>query len=470
MASSPAVGLANLDIDPTHQAHYSLQISDNIMSPSAAHDSLYSSVRVNHKPGHSKGRRTTKIRSSGTSATLSITDKEKGASKSYTYSGNQQTTKKYILVFNPSNSTASLQPVSSTYGFNLTKTPTESSAKKLKSQYPQIHDNLTTDSASSPEFDDVGHGSITDDESPDPGNPFDFRHYVHRAPTRHRSPSPSHLAPPSKPTTARDRSISAPQTPTIPMVPRSPSNRPVPTIRMDRKASTRDDGGKSGRAASGKKKTTTSASTEKAKGRAAGKKGSAKEPEKKKVLSQEFIEDSDSDAASAEDITPNIPPSSHSEDDADGEDDDTYLATTSTSAGNAGGGGGGLEIILGEDDIPVPQRKRARTLPHSNPGLPMSLRSAANSPSSQIATPPRQPVSLRGVQEEREDEDDANDAGGWGEESARDEDVVSIDLNATARSAGGMDDEDVDDFEAQLSKAFEVGDLEEVESEESEAE
>jgi hypothetical protein len=238
---------------------------------------------------------------------------------------------------------------------------------------------------------------------------------------------------------------------------------------MDRRASTRDDGGKSGRATGGKKKAATLTSTEKAKGRAAGKKANAREPEKKKVLSQEFIEDSDSDAASAKDIAPNVPPSSHSEDDADGEDDDAYLAATNTSAETASGGGG-LEIILGEDDIPAPQRKRARTLPHSNPGLPMSLRSAANSPSSQIATPPRQPVSLRGVQEEREDEDDANYVGRWGEGSARDEDVVSIDLNATGRSAGGMDDEDVDDFEAQLSKAFEVGDLEEVESEESEAE
>jgi len=100
MASSPASGVANVGIDPSRQARFSLQIADSLMN-SSSNDTSYSSIRINHRPTKSGGRRTTKMQTtSENSATMSIRDKEQGTTKSYTYEGTRHKVKKsYVLVF-----------------------------------------------------------------------------------------------------------------------------------------------------------------------------------------------------------------------------------------------------------------------------------------------------------------------------------------------------------------------------------
>jgi hypothetical protein len=378
MASPAAVSSSGV-VDPHRKAHYTVQLSDNLVD-GTTDDPAYSAVRFNHKPTQSGGSRTTKLRSSGgNAALLDIKDREDGETSIHHYEGTKSFPKKsYVLVFDPNTQTATLQPLTSSYSLNL-KSP-----KQLAEQYTQIHEQSdTSDNGEGSE----PLGSMSDDE-PDPNNPFDFRHFLDGAKPPRLSASPVQ-APAQIPKVAsladssasRERSVSNPEGKSSQ---RSTQQKPTPRIRVERKASTRGD-----------------------------EQLNALPKKSSKLLGQPKR---DSDTLKPRVPVTSIPrsqetPKSQEFDLLEDDDEDDFMGSS---------GAGGLEIDFG-DEPPPRSRARALTLPGSSRGGPISLRSAANSPSSQINTPRRR------IQDVDDFEIDMGSGGMGHEEDEEDADVSDED-------------------------------------------
>lgn len=227
-------------IDPHKKAQYSLRLSDLELTNRPA----YNTVRFNHKPNLSEGTRATRLRALGEEAyALDIADDEDGTRSDYHYEGRRKRQKtSFVLLFDPSTQSCVLQPLSASYNFNLSSTPWESSADKLKEQYPQAIDesgSSSADEALDPLFSDASDGE------PDENNPFDWRHQLRRSKIKPRSPSRS----PAVTATSAVPSIKSPPDERAPIKSKGKANKPqrpasnrapLPEIRMDRRASTRD--------------------------------------------------------------------------------------------------------------------------------------------------------------------------------------------------------------------------------------
>jgi len=107
----------------------------------------------------------------------------------YTYSGPRRDPKNsYVLIFDQTKQTCTLERLSSSFDLNLESTPVEDSAPKLQERYPHIPPLIEPTEDPSNLFDD--------DAEPDPDNPFDYRHFLKVALKEHppsvlsRSPSP----------------------------------------------------------------------------------------------------------------------------------------------------------------------------------------------------------------------------------------------------------------------------------------
>jgi hypothetical protein len=379
MASPAAVSNGGA-VDPLRKAHYTVQISDNLVDGNTD-DPAYSAVRFNHKPPQSGGSRTTKLRSSGgNAALLDIKDREDGETSIHHYEGTKSFPKKsYVLVFDPNTQTATLELLTSSYSMNL-KSP-----KQLAEQYPQIHEQSdTSDNGEGSE----PLGSMSDDE-PDPNNPFDFRHFLDGAKPPRLSASPvlvsaqiPKVASLAESGTSRERSVSNPEGKSSQ---RTTQQKPPPRIRVERKASTLVD-----------------------------EQLSALQKKSSKLIGQPKR---DSDTLKPRVPVTSIPrsqetPKSQEFDLLEDDDEDDFMGSS---------GAGGLEIDFG-DEPPPRSRARALTLPGSSRGGPISLRSAANSPSSQINTPRRR------MQDVDDFEIDMGGGGGMGhEEDEEDADVSDED-------------------------------------------
>jgi hypothetical protein len=374
--ASPAVLPSGGTVDPHRKAQYRVQISQDLLDERTDGQS-YSSVKLNHKPNHSGGSRTTKLRTSRENTTsLDIKDREDGETSIYHYEGTKSSPKKsYVLVFDSETQTATLQPLTASYSLNLKSTPWKSSPKQLAEQYPQIHEQ--SDASDYGEGSDP-FGSVSDDE-PDPDNPFDFRHFLDgaRPPRMSASPAPApvpKVASLSESSIARERSMSNPEG----KVPQRPTQqRQTPKIRMERKASARSDDH----------------------GGALGKKATKPITKPKREI----------EVPKSQTQPTSIPRSQEStksqEFDLLDDDEDDFMGPSGT---------GGLEIDFGDEGPPARIRARALTLPGSSREGPISLRSAANSPSSQIQTPRRRGqdvdeyvIDMGGMNHE-EDEEDAD--------------------------------------------------------------
>ncbi|KAF2427217.1 hypothetical protein EJ08DRAFT_651501 [Tothia fuscella] len=384
--ASPALGSPfNAPLDPTKQGRYTLHLGEGITKRSSS-TSTFSSVKFNHKPNLSSGTRSTKIApQDGSHATLKITDNEEGKTSIYKYSGHQRNSKKsYALIFDQNNQTCTLQPLSSEYNFNIQSTPWEASASKLAQQYKQLQPKPTSEDAAE-DFEDE-----SSDVEPDPDNPYDYRHYLKAS---SRSPSPG-----LRPTTAANTPNLAstrmrpavdakprkhPPTKTDPLraAPRKPTKtaqRPTPTVRLDRRASTRPgDSEKRG------------PKLPKGGGKSAAK-------------SDYYVHSSD------EEDEPMASQATIAEHSSEDEDEDV-----------AGAQGGGLEIDFG-DSPPAKRKTKALALSGAFSVGPISLHSAANSPRSQVVTPRQQ------TKKSRKDDDviDFGDSSvGYDEEEEEESDV-----------------------------------------------
>ncbi|KAF2873915.1 RNA polymerase II transcription elongation factor-domain-containing protein [Massariosphaeria phaeospora] len=416
-------------VDPYKKAHFSLNISSRIAS-SAGSTGEYSSVKYNHKPTQTtSSRNTTLTTPSPNHYNLKLEDKEGGkATDIFTFTGQKTVPRKaYVLLFDSTTQTATLEPLSATYTFNLSTTnnrDVSSAHPKIypKKQKPHVQD--TTAGA-----DDLFAGGETDDENaaPAPDNPYDFRHFLNtsvgkakekrgdeseyqfasspdyragagsgsavntpkvpaRKPAASAAPAKASAAHPPLKARKRKSPEVDPLVPRKAAVKKAPGQRPqgTPTVRLDRRASTHPK---------------PEPAAQSSKPRKTAPKAAA--PPASKIKSAEIVhssDDSDADAdADAEGELVSSPahihhsppskpahrPAQNSLDDGASDDDEQYT----------GGGSGGLEIEIEVPDEPRrPPRSALASLGLGNAlGLgslrnlkspsngPISLASAANS-------------------------------------------------------------------------------------------
>ncbi|KAL1305610.1 hypothetical protein AAFC00_007211 [Neodothiora populina] len=189
-ATSPRPGqfdIRNISACPIHLGRSALK--DTTTSPSG-----FTSVQYNHKPALSDGRATvTSIDASGAASnnlqSLTIEDGD----DEYRYKGSRaQGDHAYILLPDKEGDGYVLEKLDASYHFNLTKAPWESNTQTLAEWYPQV---VTADGGADEATELFGEGGGGDadhkDEAAmegdaDTDNPFDFRHYLHISDT----PSP----------------------------------------------------------------------------------------------------------------------------------------------------------------------------------------------------------------------------------------------------------------------------------------
>jgi len=446
MASPALASPPGAPLDPHKQARFTLQLGQGITSKSSS--SSFRSVKrtflylpflacsnhstVNHKPDLSDGTRSARIAATNSNQpNLTITDEEDGTTSKYKYVGHRGSTKNsYVLIFDQNKQTCVLEPLASSYAFNIQSTPWEKSADKLSQTYQQLQPKTDEEDF----INSNGHLDEDADGEPDPDNPYDYRHYLNYN-GRGASPLPSPALPPSssintprlassRPTaTPEVKARSRPATKVDPLRPaqrkrKSPppaaaksTQRPTPTVRIDRRASTRPGDEK--------------------------KKSGPRLP-KPNAKSDYYVHSSDE----AE-----MPPTSQpvatrrsSPSDLEEDEEDEH-------------GGGGLEIDFG--DAPLPKRKGgALGFSGSSRGGPISLHSAANSPDSRVVTPRQNKKSSKeddvidfGDTEGYEEDDDSDTdaphaADQGGRKQSRDQDIHMRDADDEDADADG--DEDVD--------------------------
>ncbi|KAK3080700.1 hypothetical protein LTS18_013936 [Coniosporium uncinatum] len=381
--------------DPQKQGKYTLHIGQSLLKPGAA-GGAYGSVKYNYKPKQITGKRKHALTTSDSERySLSITDNDAGKTSAYTYSGQRTNLKRsYVLIFDQSKQSCTLEPLPSTYTLNLRSTPAESSTAKLKERYKQIQSPVEREEEVGPGQNLEELGSIDDLSDPDGDNPYDFRHYLSqpaagREASRSVSPNLSVAGNTHRSTSiqsARDTPLtqsqtrkSAPGTQKVarpaakatPLTKKAPPltsskesavKAKTPTFRLERKASTRpvDVAGARRRIVA------LDAQLDRLKPKSATTSRPLKlgKPSSSAAKSKEFIDSGDEDEAEED------------------EEADQDLTTAS----------GGLEIDFGDALPQKKHRKLDSPFPMGAGGIqggPISLRSAANSasPASHLGTP-----------------------------------------------------------------------------------
>ncbi|KAJ9658624.1 hypothetical protein H2201_007704 [Coniosporium apollinis] len=451
-------------LDPSKTGRYTVQLSDKLLGTSSS-TAKFSTVKYNHKPAQSTEKRNTILKADNDgSCSLNITDEEPTSTEpqKYTYEGVRKSHKKaYVLIFNQDKQTCSLEPLEDTYSFNLTSTPWESSKSKLQAQYRQLKET-SSDEESARKVDTANIPSDGSDQEPDPTKRYDYRRFLHLVPEQSSPPNEptirsatgtprsdhgrstpimnNHIRePPAKPTRSA-KSQAAPfrkrKTPE-PSSTAAKSNKSsaVPTVRLDRRASTRPTDPKP---------------------------SAARTTKLKPKPDSQFKSD----------------PLVHSSDDSDGGGDGTTRFELSD---------GGLQIDFGDA---APRKRHYSTavpLAAATDG-PISLRSAATSAANSAANTPLPGRKKHddvpefdlgsSIGGDESDEDDGYREDDEGERDAEgDEDIEPMDLGPPAHGAGrrseegrveaGEEDEDAG-FEAEMMQELMSGAAESDEESEEE--
>ncbi|EON63279.1 hypothetical protein W97_02506 [Coniosporium apollinis CBS 100218] len=422
-------------IDPSKNGRYTLQLSDKLLGTSSSSD--------NHKPAQSTEKRNTTIKADNDgSCSLSITDEEPTSAEpqQYTYEGVRKSHKKtYVLVFNQDKQTCSLEPLEDTYSFNLTSTPWESSKSKLQTQYRQLKET-SSDDESGRKAEAANVPSDGSDQEPDPTKPYDFRRFLHLVPEQSSPPNE-----PFRSATGTPRSEHGRSTPIMNNDIREPPTKPTRSV-------------KSQAASSRKRKTPEPSST------AAKSFKSAAVPTVR-LDRRASTRPTDLKPAARPSTKPKVKPDSqfksdplvHSSDDSDGARDGPARFELSD---------GGLQIDFG--DAAPRKRHYSTTVPlASATDGPISLRSAASSAVNSAANTPLPGRKKHddvpefdlgsSVGGDESDEDDGYREDDEGERDAEgDEDIEPMDLGPPAHGAGRKSEEgrveaaevDVEDDEA----------------------
>ncbi|OQO09976.1 hypothetical protein B0A48_04331 [Cryoendolithus antarcticus] len=254
-----AAAVVSPSIDLTANGSYSIRLGSSLRTESST--AKRRCIRFNYKPDLLSSSNVNSKLSSGSSARPSSTLELSEGAKTWRYAGESREEEDlYVLVLGGGDGKeAVLERVEEVQSLNLVKTPDESDAAKLERRYAHIAADDST-----PEHDHVNGDS---DDQIDPSNPFDFRHYLteplhpsttgkpngaasrstpHLQSSPHLSSTPrsSHLTAASKPQPlkrkAQSSSTPKPTTTKRPKFgPQSSSCQPVPSVRLDRKASLR---------------------------------------------------------------------------------------------------------------------------------------------------------------------------------------------------------------------------------------
>ncbi|CAK3758888.1 Hypothetical predicted protein [Lecanosticta acicola] len=185
MAAAAPPPPAPVAIDLKSQATFPIRLGASILksssspsssssSPSCSADEgkRFTNLRYNHKPhfkhgGGAAAAVKARIRQ-GDEAGESRLELEDGEGK-YAYSGRYgHDEESYVLVIRGNEGV--LERVGTTHGFNLIQTPSESDAAKLAERYPPL--------GGEDEGEDDLFGEEEEDAPPDEGNPFDYRHFL----------------------------------------------------------------------------------------------------------------------------------------------------------------------------------------------------------------------------------------------------------------------------------------------------
>ncbi|OCL04658.1 hypothetical protein AOQ84DRAFT_300376 [Glonium stellatum] len=457
-ASSPRI------LDPHKKGHFNLQLSERLTKPGSG-SNTFTSIKFNHKPQQtSQSRTATLAPSTDHQYTLTLSDKDKETSdtSAYTFRGQRTRPKKsYVLIFDPAKQTCTLEPLSASYTFNLKSTPTESSSTKLAQQYPQIQPPKGRDypNGSTDLFDEDGGSAVGgSDSEPDADNPYDFRHFLSQSrrdassgpsspdvgtgsaintprseigrstplvQARKQTTSASTAKAPQKQRPAAAKSAAQPlnqrkrKSPPPASTTTEKKANPTPSVRIDRRASTRPSGPSSTTTTTTTTKASTATSTTK----------SSKQPK-----SSELVHSSDSEAESGPDtaaLTIEIPDAHPPRGQARGRG-----ALASLGLGQNIGLGGYLK---------------------SPSNGPISLHSAANSasgsPDSRAITPAqlRQQTQTQAQAKDEEEDDGVIDFGDLGGDAGSESDVDEVDA-----VEAGYDDDDEEEVDLDV-EVLELG-------------
>jgi hypothetical protein len=435
----------------------------------------------NHKPAQTSDSRSTTL-TSPSSATglynLRIDDTSTSGDKDiFTFKGQKSRLKKsYVLVFDPTSQQATLEPLSSSYTFNLTT----KNAKDVSSQHAKIYPRkLKDDTDSKDGEEDLFGEAAADDEGgdPDADNPYDFRHFLTKEKEKRGDESEYRYASSPDYRTGTGSAVNTPQFGARPSAAaataRKATTAPVPKKRKTATTNPMVKPKKAQATPAVRLQRTATDTTPKPKAKPAA-------PPASRIKSSEVIHSSDeSEGEAASSPVHQSPPSQRQQqhhdqddDDAEGESDDD-----------------GLEIEV--PDARPPRRNNgtmpSRSLgPSLNAGYlrspshgPISLASAANSDGEGSPNP-------HARNRHAQDEIDFGDLGGddaEGEDDDEDDynnrDIEPMDIGPPARQeTAGHDrkssmagevaaaDDDEDDLEELMRRGLEGGDS----SEESEEE
>jgi hypothetical protein len=436
----------------------------------------------NHKPAQTSDSRSTTLTSPSSSTglyNLRIDDTSSSGDKDiFTFTGQKSRLKKsYVLVFDPTSQQATLEPLSSSYTFNLTT----KNGKDVSSQHAKIYPRKLKDDTESKDGDEDLFGeAAADDEGgdPDADNPYDFRHFLTKEKEKRGDESEYRYASSPDYRTGTGSAVNTPQFGARPSAAaataRKATTAPVPKKRKTATTNPMVKPKKAQATPAVRLQRTATDTTPKPKAKPAA-------PPASRIKSSEVIHSSDeSEGEAASSPVHQSPPSQRQQqhhdqddDDAEGESDD----------------GGGLEIEV--PDARPPRRNNgampSRSLgPSLNAGYlrspsngPISLASAANSDGEGSPNP-------HARNRHAQDEIDFGDLGGddaEGEDDDEDDynnrDIEPMDIGPPARQeTAGHDrkstmpgevaaaDDDEDDLEELMRRGLEGGDS----SEESEEE
>lgn len=210
-------------IDPSHRANFPIIIGDDLLREENPRKRQRISVQYNYRPDGLNNETTSIITTNATeSDALTMLSKSEGEPKKYTFEGAQKVSSSLALIYDQEKTAFVLDRIGTDCYFNLRTTPSEKDVAKNIARYPQIGTIEsrvdTSNSDGKDENDDF------ENQSPDPDNPYDYRHFLNRknSPPPQRSaqnsPRPDHAfnSSPLLRTTSpiqRPRSRTAPEKP-----------------------------------------------------------------------------------------------------------------------------------------------------------------------------------------------------------------------------------------------------------------
>ncbi|KAI9674078.1 MAG: hypothetical protein M1817_001896 [Caeruleum heppii] len=220
-------------IDPIKPGTFAVSLGQTIQPRRSENETVYTSLKYNHKPCQTSSSRKTTIAPDGHRPgefLLSLHDADE-ANGHYTYQGRRASkpaSRSHILIYNPSIQAFSLEHVDTNLNLNLTSSPWQPSREELRQQYPQLGHGTVDESGD--EGDLFGE---EEDTSADDGNPYDYRQWLQgRRPSSPEDPRSSRAKP-----AAPSRSVIRGDTPK----PRSkPKPKPAPKAEQP-KQDVRDD-------------------------------------------------------------------------------------------------------------------------------------------------------------------------------------------------------------------------------------